>query len=227
MAHVLQRAFVDIGRVVEQQPLDAARLGLLVEGQQFADMVVPAGDHGVGGGDEIEDRLDLVGNLAVGAEQRERRRSQRLLRRDREFGVELRVGLVVVEMVVGMRRRHPDDAGALLQRIVDGRGVDAAERIVEHDRAQHLHALGDVRIEDRGQRHGRVIVILEQDRGKAGLVGLSHGLDMVDLARHQRGTAVDVEVDCALEQSLDAGVLRRCNCVVHDHSPAMVRACGT
>ncbi len=47
-------------------------------------------------------------------------------------------------------------------------------------------------------------MVLEQHGGHAGLIGLAQGGDMVQLARMQRGAGMDMQIDRALHQIVNA-----------------------
>ena len=127
----------------------------------------------------------------------------RLLGVDRELVLEVGFLRLVVHVVLRVRGGHPDDPGALLQRVVHRRRVEPADRVVEHDRPQHLDLEAEIVVDQRRDRHRRVVVVLDQDGAHPGLVGGARHLEMVHLARVQRRPAVNVQVDGALHERVN------------------------
>ena len=149
-------------------------------------------------GDQVQNRLHLVAQVAVLVHHGERGRAPHL-----GLGHQKLLVVPFADVIGGGDGRHPDHLAAHLQRVLHGIGVEAAERVVEHDGAERLHAEMRIALADQlDDRRGRVVVVLEQDRAHAGRGGLLHGIDMVDQARHHRRAAVAVQVDGATHQGV-------------------------
>lgn len=116
----------DEGRMVDEQPLDAALLGLVEQRPDFADVQMAGGEHAVILGDLIEDRLEFVLELAGVGDHGEAGRAQHLA-----FGRQDDVSVAVAQVISRAEGRHPDDACAELDAVLDSVRVEAADRVIE------------------------------------------------------------------------------------------------
>ena len=80
-------------------------------------------------------------------------------------GTNGRFSFEVTHLVLGVERRHPDDAAPAAGdggHVLDGGGVDPADRQVQRDAAEHLDAGHDL-ANEVGQAGRRVVVVLQDD----------------------------------------------------------------
>jgi hypothetical protein len=104
--------------------------------------------------------------------------------------------------------------------MLDGIGVEAAQRIVEHDSPERLHAEMCISVADQpGDRGGRIVVILEQHSPHTGSASLLDGVDVIDQPRHHGGAAVAMQIDSAAHKRVDRRLARSRNVVAHGPLP--------
>jgi hypothetical protein len=88
---------------------------------------------------------------------------------------------------------HPDLLAAEAQRRLHGRGVDAADVVVQHDPAEHPDA-GDDPLHQVGAGHGVLVMALEQDGLQARVAGRPDDVEVVRQPGEQVGVRVAVQV---------------------------------
>ena len=95
------------------------------------------------------------------------------------------------------KRRHPDDTSQPARdadHVLDRGRVDAADRTVQRNAAQHLNPGSDPG-NNPGKRGRRIVVVLQHDRAHASRLRQPGDLDGVNGARPIVGRAVDMDVD--------------------------------
>ena len=122
----------------------------------------------------------------------------------RTLGRQDDVAVAVAQVIGGAEGRHPDDARAKLDAVLDRVRIKATDGVVE----RHAGDKRDVQVrqhllEQLHDRRYRIIVILEQDGVHAGVLRLADRVHMVERARHHRRTAVAMQVDGAVHQPVD------------------------
>ena len=114
----------------------------------------------------------------------------------------------VGELVGGVDGGQPDDLVAHPARNVHGDGVEAADRVVQHEAAIGVKA-GE-HLTDEGSPRGRPrVVALDDEARHPGLHRMLCKNDVVELARQHVGRRVDVHVIGALQQPLDSVLVWR------------------
>jgi hypothetical protein len=101
---------------------------------------------------------------------------------------------VLLGVVGGVDRRHPDDLPAELERRLDRGGVEPADVRVQDDPAEHEH-LGDEALDEVRARDAVLRVALEHDRPHPHVARRLHELEVVDEPREEVGPGVLVQVD--------------------------------
>ena len=96
-------------------------------------------------------------------------------------------------VVAGVDRRHPDLLATEAERRFHGRGIDAADVVVEHDAAVDLDA-GHHPLHEVGTRNRVLVMALEDDRFHARRAGRLHYVEVVRQAREQVRVGVTVQV---------------------------------
>ena len=69
-----------------------------------------------------------------------------------------------------------------------------------------------------GGGDARVVVVLGDDRGKAGGRQFAHKLEVIDATRSDRRAAVHVRIDRAFEDGVDAGFVLVGHCMFSERS---------
>ena len=191
--------------VGDDDRLHARGHGRVDDGEDLVAREVPGGEHEVVARDHVDDLQQLGERVAVRVDDGDgagvdARRAQVELEAHPYRHVAVGVGVLdLADLVLGADGGEPHDARALAGGDLDRGGVEAADRVVERDRAERRdarHGGGD----DRGALGGGGVVRLQPEAGEAELEAALGQLEVGDPARGEVGRDVDVRVEPAADE---------------------------
>ena len=108
-------------------------------------------------------------------------------------------------MIFCSKCRKPHDLASHRGRMFDRVWVDASHDIVEHDAGVDLGAQFRMMFgNERGRHHAAVVVILGHNRREPGGGDFPKQFQVIDATRRDRRAAMDMRIDGAFQQVVDA-----------------------